>query len=222
MKRISGPILSLTFLACVGCGPPSAQKQAQKLIEDVGGSAKLEEGEVVEVSLNNTSATDEQVRQIVAVCPNLRLLNLDATAVTDAIGLEVAKLTALEELWFARTKNITDAVLPPLVALTNLKKFNLQHVPVTDEGLATLAEMASLEELWINQSDITDAGLIELQKLPKLHRLDVRYTAVSDAAVPVLAEYPALRWLYVRETQITPEGAAELSRLNPELNVRMQ
>ncbi|MGI9515925.1 MAG: DUF1570 domain-containing protein [Pirellulaceae bacterium] len=90
--------------------------------------------------------------------PQLSQLFLDVTAVTDAAGPTLARMTTLEELDLASTR-------------------------FGDEGLQQLVDLPNLQVLWLAGSRVTDASIDNLLAMPGLQLLDLRQTEVTDAGV---------------------------------------
>ena len=93
-------------------GPLTAE-QARSAIEELGGRVVLDEsGGVVKVFLNRTRIDDKQIRAV-EFLPNIEILNLTGTQITDD-GLDhVHALKKLRHLYPAKTR-VTDAGLEDL------------------------------------------------------------------------------------------------------------
>ena len=111
---------------------------------------------------------DAQLRELAAVAPDLVVLDLRGTRVTDAGMGPLASMTNLKRLQLQET-NITDAGLTGIKTLPKLEVLNLYATHVTDAGVATLASSTKLKRLYIWRTGVTDAGAAKLNKaLPKL------------------------------------------------------
>jgi Leucine-rich repeat (LRR) protein len=115
------------------------QEKAAEAIKKLGGKVRLDgEGNVVEVNLEGTQVTDDDLRFLKALM-DLRKLDLEETRITDAGLVHLKVLTKLEELDLEETR-ITDAGLEHLRGLTNLRKLSLDDTRVTAKGVRVLQE----------------------------------------------------------------------------------
>lgn len=123
------------------------------------------------------------VRAIAAGSP---LLAADYTAsrpLTDDDLTALGKLAPQLRILNLRQSGLTDAQLKHLGSFENLTHLRLELNPITDAGLATLGGLSKLEYLNLYGTHITNASLKPLGALPKLRELFVWETAVTPAAV---------------------------------------
>jgi hypothetical protein len=106
---------------------------------------------------------DDEVKQLMAIAPNVVELNLARTNVTDEGLKSVGAFARLTKLNLNNTK-ITDAGLESLVGLTSLDWLNLYGTAVSDAGLASIAKLRNLKAVYLWNSKVTDEGVAKLQK----------------------------------------------------------
>src|SRR2546427_3929162 len=164
-------------------------------IEAQGGEVvRDQKGEIVEISLARTWATDADIEQI-ASAKSLKRLDLSLTYISDH-GIERLKgLDRLEELNLYAAEFITDAALAFLRGNRQLKRLSLRGTDVTDTSLAYVAELSNLKSLDISFTQITDVGLEHLASLAQLEELNLGGNKISGASLHVLKLLPKLRKL---------------------------
>ena len=143
----------------------------------------------------------------VARCGNLRWLELNDTAVTDA-GLTVF-WNRDEPLWELALSDtaVTDAGFAALPPDGELAELRLAGAAVTDATVRRLAERCpSLEILDLAGTRVTDAALPHLARLTSLRRLDLTGAAVTAAAIDPSIDWPALEELSVSAALAPPDA----------------
>jgi hypothetical protein len=160
----------------------------------VGDVVRDRKGDVVEISLARTWATDADVERIADV-KTLKRLDLSLTYVSDR-GIERLKgLEQLEELNLFAAEFVTDAAVAFLRSNRQLKVLNLRGTDVTDTSLAYIAGLTHLKSLDISFTQITDVGLEHLAALAELEELNLGGNKISGAGLHVLKLLPKLRKL---------------------------
>jgi hypothetical protein len=197
MRAASWPISALFALASTVCGAELPYARIQGSVEAIGGHVlRGSDGNVIEVSLARTWASDDDVERLTAIktlqrldlsftyvtdagvqklqeLPDLKELNLEtAEALTDAAASYLRGLKHLEKLVF-RGVDITDVGMPNLSALTTLRSLDLSHTMVGNVGLESLPALGQLEELRLGGDAITGINLNFLKLLPKLKKLSL-------------------------------------------------
>lgn len=112
---------------------------------------------------------DEHLAKLASVSEALTSLRLGATSVSEG-GLQVnlSKMTNLKELDLNQTA-ITDAGLDTVSRLEHLEWLNLYGTAVTDAGIAKLKTLTKLKKLYLWNSQATSAGAEALEnELPEL------------------------------------------------------
>src|SRR5580700_498064 len=128
-------------------------------IEALGGEVvRGPDGNIVEVSLARTWASNNDIERIVEI-KGLKRLDLSFTYVSDA-GIErLQKLPQLEELTLDATEAITDAAVSYLRANKSLKKLVLRGTDITDVGMPYIATLTGLKSLNLAHTMVGDVGL---------------------------------------------------------------
>ena len=121
------------------------QADIQRSIEALGGQlVRGPDGNIVEVSLARTWASNNDIERIVEI-KGLKRLDLSFTYVSDA-GIErLQQLQQIEELTLDATEAITDAAASYLRANKHLRKLVLRGTDITDVGMPYLAALTGLE-----------------------------------------------------------------------------
>jgi Leucine-rich repeat (LRR) protein len=146
-----------------------------------------------DVSLSN--ATDDSLA-VLAQLPNLEVLNLRGTA-------------------------ITDDGLKHLRGHRRLRSLLLGSTNVTDHGAILLLSLPALEIVDLQQTKITDAGAASLSQIRQLQHLNLSGTAITDASIPHLIKIPQLKGLGMVGSRVTDEGFMQFARACPEVTLRL-
>jgi hypothetical protein len=150
-------------------------------LQRAGVIVKQEGGKVVAVSFDKVPDA-MPLLPLLRELPDLRVLRLAGTNVTDEGLAHVARLTQLTGLNLSDTR-VTDAGLAQLATLTRLETINLANNAITDAGLAILGKQTGLMGIVLSGTKITDAGLAQLRPIPRLTKLNVANTAVTADGV---------------------------------------
>jgi internalin A len=170
-------------------------------IEKLGGFVVRDaKGNITEVSLARTWATDADVERVPAI-KTLKKLDLSLTYVSDKGAEAVGKATQLEELNLFTAEFITDAAIAFLRGNTNLRVLNLRGTDVTDTSLEYVSHLSNLRSLDISFTQIGDVGMEHLAPLSQLEDLNVGGMKISGSALHVLKYLPNLKRLSFYGTQ---------------------
>ena len=170
-------------------------------IEKQGGFVVRDaKGNIVEVSLARTWATDADVERVAAI-KTLKKLDLSLTYVSDAGAEAIGKATQLEELNLFTAEFITDAAIAYLRGNTNLRVLNLRGTDVTDTSMEYVSRLSNLRSLDISFTQIADVGMEHLAPLSQLEELNVGGMKISGSALHVLKYLPNLKRLSFYGTQ---------------------
>jgi internalin A len=186
----------LVSLLLSAATPSSAQdRELVRSIEALGGTVVRDsKGEVAEISLARTWATDADIERVAAF-KNLKRLDLSLTYVSDR-GIERLKpLDRLEDLNLYAAEFITDAALAFLRGHRRLRTVNLRGTDVTDTSVAYLAGLPGLTSLDISFTQITDVGLEHLAPLSQIEQLNLGGNKISGVGLHVLKLLPKLKKL---------------------------
>jgi internalin A len=165
----------------------SVEKQGGYVVRD-------QKGNIIEVSLARTWATDADVERIAAI-KTLKKLDLSLTYVSDTGAEAIAKLAQLEELNLFTAEFVTDAAIAYLRSNNNLRVLNLRGTDVTDTSLEYVARLTNLRSLDISFTQISDVGLEHLAALSQLEVLNLGGMKISGVGLHVLKYLPNLKKL---------------------------
>src|SRR4029077_4291738 len=103
-------------------------------------------------------------------------------------------------------RHVTDAILIDIGRLTSLQKLRLANTPVTDQGLAHLRRLTGLEQLSLTGTRVTDAGMVHVNGLTSLQEFSLDNTEVTDAGLVYLTGHTALEGLSLESTRVADRG----------------
>ncbi len=202
MKTITATMVILLFASAVpGYAAQLPDAPLAAAIEQQGGHVVRDaKGNIVEVSLARTWATDADVERVAAL-KTLKKLDLSLTYVSDRGAEAIGKAAQLEELNLFTAEFITDAAIAFLRGNTNLRVLNLRGTDVTDISLEYVSTLTNLRSLDIAFTQIGDVGMEHLAPLSQLEELNVGGMKISGAALHVLKYLPNLKKLSFYGTQ---------------------
>jgi internalin A len=185
----------------------SPQADLARSIEAQGGEVvRGPDGNIVEVSLARTWASNNDIERIVEI-KGLKRLDLSFTYVSDA-GIErLQQLQQLEELKLDTTEAITDAAASYLRANKHLRKLVLHGTDITDVGMPYLATLTGLKSLDLSHTMVGDVGLESLPALSELEELDLGGTRITGINLNFLKLLPKLKKLSFNGIQRRNAGA---------------
>jgi internalin A len=183
------------------------QADIARSIEALGGEVvRGPDGNIVEVSLARTWASNNDIERVVAI-KGLKRLDLSFTYVSDA-GIErLQQLQQLEELTLDATEAITDAAASYLRANKHLRKLVLRGTDITDVGVPYLAAVTGLKSLDLSHTMVGDVGLESLPALSDLEELDLGGTRITGINLNFLKLLPKLTKLSFNGIQRRNAGA---------------
>ncbi|GAA4429744.1 hypothetical protein [Bremerella cremea] len=149
---------------------------------------------------NPLLVTDRDLALVTGL-PELRVLDLRGTQITDAALEHLKDLPQIQELYVGGSV-VTDT------------EPTLFHARFTDHAVDPLVKLTTLKVLSLAKTDIGDPAVAQLPALPQLEVLFLLGTKVTDDCVESLAQMKSLRELYLQETAVTP---AALEKLRAEL-----
>ena len=201
MKKIIATIAILVLGSLVSTAAQMPDASLAADIEKQGGYvARDAKGQIVEVSLARTWATDADVERVAAI-KTLKKLDLSLTYVSDAGAEAIGKATQLEELNLFTAEFITDSAIAFLRGNTNLRVLNLRGTDVTDTSMEYVSRLSNLRSLDISFTQIADVGMEHLAPLSQLEELNVGGMKISGSALHVLKYLPNLKRLSFYGTQ---------------------
>jgi Leucine-rich repeat (LRR) protein len=148
------------------------------------------------------------------VVPNLRVLDLSDTDITDQSMAKIAMFTKLERLSLFCC-SISNRGLRHIGALVQLEALDLDSRDVTDDGLIYLKDLKKLKSLDLFSGRFTDAGCYYISNMTSLESLELCGGAISDMGCCRLASRLSnLANLNLSQNdRITNRGAAALAAL---------
>uniref|UniRef100_A0A3B4D6K3 UBX domain-containing protein n=1 Tax=Pygocentrus nattereri TaxID=42514 RepID=A0A3B4D6K3_PYGNA len=198
---------------------------------------------LVHLSLNETGITETTLTALPQCVPQLRLLSIARTKVSDVSAL--AELHCLQTLHLDGT-SVNEDSLQALKAHLSLSTLSLACVPVangnhvleiisglrlyhltlpgrhslTDAGLLYLSRQILLSEVDLTDyTQITDHGITQLSTMNRLKKLSLSNTQVSDAGLVALVTLKELVELCLDRTAVSSRGVAALITHLPYLQV---
>ena len=188
-------------------GAEVPQADIARAIEALGGDVvRGPDGNIVEVSLARTWASDNDIERVVEI-KGLKRLDLSFSYVSDA-GIEhLQLLQQLEELTLEATEAITDAAASYLRANKHLRKLVLRGTDITDVGMPYLAALTGLKSLDLSHTMVGDVGLESLPALSELEELNLGGTRITGINLNFLKLLPKLRRLSFNGIQRRNAGA---------------
>lgn len=176
-------------------GAEMPQADVVERIEAQGGYVVRDaDGNIVEVSLARTWATNNDVERVAEI-KSLKRLDLSFTYVTDR-GIErLRQLHQLEELTLDTAEFITDSAVSYLRANQGLRRLVLRGTDITDVALPYLAELTALRSLDISFTMLGDVGLESLPALAELEELKLGGNRISGINLNFLKLLPKLKKL---------------------------
>jgi len=178
----------------------------QRIEERGGWVARDRDGNVTEVSLERTWATDNDIDFVVEL-KTVKKLDLSFTYVTDKGIKKLQALQQLEDLTLDTAEFLTDASMAHLRANRALRRLVVRGVDITDAGMPYIGEMTGLRSLDISYTMLGDVGLEHLPSLGELEHLKLGATLITGLNLNFLKLLPKLKTLSLRGVQRRNAGA---------------
>lgn len=193
-------IFGLAFLICwtgVADTPkaPAGSKNDAQWIDDLGGSVERNaQGKVTSVSLRGTWVADTDLRRLTDY-PDLEVLDLSLTHITDAGLQEIKNLTGITDFNLYFAEYVTDEGVAYIKDWKRLRRLNLHGTKASDTALEHIAGINTLESLDVGSTLMTDVGLERLTSLTNLRELRMGGNELGDAGLQALRQMPTLTYL---------------------------
>ncbi|XP_075070348.1 uncharacterized protein LOC142159391 [Mixophyes fleayi] len=198
---------------------------------------------LTQLSFNQTAVTERTLSLLVQQTPNLRVLSvkhtevsdisslcglsqmttlhLDSTRITEKSLQAIASLPALSTLTLSGVQSLDSNRVLELLSSLSLTRLVLpgRH-SLSDEGLAYLSHLRGLSELDLtDHTQITDRGVQYISELTKLRVLSLCNTSVSDCGLLHLRGLKLLEELSLDRTKVTSRGVSHCIPHLPHLQV---
>lgn len=182
---------------------------------------------------------DDAALAHLAKLPNLKILSLEACAVTDSGFNQLVEFPSLENLQIGTLSAkedipVSEAMLSHLVSIPKLHTLILDNCRVSDESLKLLVKSNSLQSLTMRNCGLTDASLdhlrdlsiqvlhlqgnlltdaagVPISEIRTLQNLTLKRTDVGNGALQRISTLPQLHTLDLAETKVTSAGFADVS-----------
>ena len=201
------PIACLVLSISVASGAELPQTNIAHSIEALGGDVvRGPDGNIVEVSLARTWASDNDIERVAEI-KTLKRLDLSFTYVTDAGVERLQQLPELEELTLDTAEALTDAAASYLRANKKLRKLVFRGVDITDVGMPYIAALTGLKSLDLSHTMVGDVGLESLPAVSELEELNLGGTRITGINLNFLKLLPKLRKLSFNGIQRRNAGA---------------
>jgi internalin A len=207
LSRLTITVLAVIAAGWTARGAEAPQANIERSIEALGGAVvRAPDGNIVEVSLARTWASDDDVERVAEI-KTLKRLDLTLTYVTDAGVQHLQKLPELEDLTLDTAEAITDAAASYLRADKHLRRLVLRGTDITDVGMPYLAALTALKSLDLSHTMIGDVGLESLPALSELEELNLGGTRITGTNLNFLKLLPKLKKLSFSGIQRRNGGA---------------
>lgn len=181
-------------------------KTSGQWVQDLGGSIVRDaQGHVTGVNLRGTWVSDADLKQLTEF-PDLTLLDLSLTHITDQGMQEIKGLAKVEDLNLYFAEYVTDEGIAAIKDWKHLKRLNLHGTKVGDTGLEHIAGITTLESLNVGSTLMTDVGLERLANLQNLRQLTMGGNELGDAGLQALRQMPGLTYLDLSGRQGTDKN----------------
>lgn len=147
------------------------------------------------LKIDDASLCTEKGFAVLRELPNLQVLVLGRSTVTDRIAATIGDMKTIQELYLGQSR-------------------------LTDAGLAVLKPLAGLRSLDVYDDKVSDAGLKHLAAFAQLEELNLAGTKVSDRGIAALAGIKSLKKVQLNRTEVTRAGISKLELAHPKLTVR--
>ncbi len=114
-------------------------------------------------AISFTSLSNEELKKIESIAPNIAWLNLANTQINDEAMQTIAKCTNLLKLTLSNTV-ISNASVMELKKLLKLQLLNIMQTKIDDNGLRELCKMAGLKKIYCWNSLVTKQMVAECIK----------------------------------------------------------
>ncbi|XP_073407840.1 uncharacterized protein [Dendrobates tinctorius] len=165
------------------------------------------------LSVNQTAITERTLIVLVERCPDLRVLSLKHTQVSDISSLSGLKQLTTLHLDSTRVTEQSLQTVSSLPALSTLTLSGVQSLS-SSRVLELLSGLSLLRLLLPGRHSLSDAGLSHLSHHSGLLELDLTdHTQITDRGVQHIAQLTRLRVLFLCNTSVSDSGLLHLRGL---------
>ncbi|XP_072513103.1 uncharacterized protein [Salminus brasiliensis] len=168
---------------------------------------------LAQLGLNETAITEATLTALPKCVPQLRLLSIARTKVSDVSAL--AELHCLQTLHLDGT-GIKEDSLEALKAHPSLSALSLSCIPITNGShmLEIISGLRLTQLILPGRHSLTDAGLLYLSRQILLSEVDLTdYTQITDKGITHLSSMTRLKKLSLSNTQLSDAGLVALVTL---------
>jgi hypothetical protein len=166
-----------------------------ELLHEIPASPRLQR-----LWLTKTTTSDSMLELVTQHFPNLVVLGLGRTQITNSGVQQLAKLSQLAVVDLSGTA-ITDQAAESLGAMQRVRTLILSNTKLGDAGIQQLTALRSLEILDVSGTSMTSDGVAAIAKIGWLKKLNLSRTAIAGPCLGPLLRLTELRSLTLDGTQ---------------------
>lgn len=199
-------------------GKQGAGNSTVEWITKIGGSYKIENGNVREVNLSNTQCTNVEIERIKDFAL-LQSLNISGCNKVNSIGFSIiSNLSNIKYLHLSGT-SITDGDLGNIRNLRQLSILDLDNTSISDNGLIHIKDLKQLSMLSLDNTKISNDGIGNIELLRNIANLSLSYTNIDDGSIKSLMKIKSLNSITLNGTSVTSKGKSELKNAIPFIKI---
>ncbi len=168
------------------------------------------------LSLFQSTHIDDRATGHLIALPELRILDLRGTSLTERGYTSLAGAAKLDEL------SVGPVDADQLRGVANCRQIRVLRITSSaglNDALQELAKLDRLTSLRLDGCDLGDAGLQHLQSFNQLTLLDCSYASLTDDAVTDLSKLTKLQSLNLTGTRISRAGISALRSSLPDCEI---
>lgn len=159
-----------------------------------------------------------EVAKVIRTYPNLKVLYLGSTNLSDQGLIELAMMPKLESMSLQNDEDLvphpknkfSTKALETFIINSPITDLGLSNYGIDDESAAVLASSHILESLFLNGNNIGDEGAASLARSSTLKHLSLYQNNIGDAGAIALSQNTVLDWLNVIDNHIGKAGLEAL------------
>ncbi|MGD2169671.1 MAG: hypothetical protein PVI40_05480 [Chlamydiota bacterium] len=169
--------------------------------------------EALKFSCRGLDFTDEQVTEIIALCPKLKSLSLIDSKITGTGLAQIAKENKLEKINLSGCKNLDERSLTVFfLKAVFLREIDLSYTPMTGECLAHIPEENYIEKLSLRSLSFSSHRIHEgfltdfFSKATHLKEVDLSSTSITGRCLIHILEKNQLEMLVLSGAMLLEEN----------------